>query len=421
MMEVGIAWTDSDLCYRPCNITESDREKIFRIWFGFGIVSLIAVLAIIGHAVVKRLFFTSEVRPLMHLSIANTGFCICLILLTCFYMFSSKNNIERTTFYLITLEEFFYLISFNLTANYTIVDYVRLRNKLRMSEELQLETHSTMKRTLRLTYVLSWVLPPLLLIPVTVAVLAEPVKIQLCLLCPSVIYYPISEDTIFENGFLKNYGIILVIAAFVVVAIVMSIFFSLSWGICSKLSKRQNTAIDVYEQTTIRWIRRRMSLNVFGFFYCWTPTFILAILVLAVDLVNLEISNCAPLFYVWAVTAPCHGLILAIIYFASIYYQNTQSQFRRTRRPFGSRIYRFYGTGSQRTKWPRVRTPSSSVSEGNQVGDTNSNVGGASSPSSTASPSGNKKVQRRPSFLGLLKAQDNELSKGDGVDNSVTF
>ncbi|XP_041456842.1 uncharacterized protein LOC121409091 isoform X3 [Lytechinus variegatus] len=389
--DASLVLNESDPYYRPCNITEDEKEMVFGISFGFGLASLIAVFTIIGHAVLEKRYLTSEIRPVVHLSIANAGFCLCLITLDILYMFTSMKVQETTTIYLITLEEVFYLVSFNLTANYSMVVYARLKTKLCMSEDLQtLETTKTMRRYIRISYFLSWFLPPLLLVPITVAVLAKHFEIQFCYLCPTVIYSPRSEGTLFDSSFLKNIGIISVIVTYFFVVLTISIFFSLSQRICTKLLKNE--------------------------------TFLISILVLVVDLWNVVIENCAPLFYVWAVTAPCYGLILAVIYFYTIYFQNTRSQILRERRPFGSRIYRFYGTGSQRSRWPRVRTPSPSVSEGSQVEDTNANVGRVSSPPNTAlSTVGVKKSQRSPSFLGLLKTKDNEQKEGEGVENPDTF
>nr|XP_054749391.1 uncharacterized protein LOC129254878 [Lytechinus pictus]XP_054749392.1 uncharacterized protein LOC129254878 [Lytechinus pictus] len=417
--DASLVLIESNPYYRPCNITENDKKMVFRISFGCGLASLIAVFTIIGHAVVKKRYFMSEIRPVVHLSIANAGFCMCLITLDILYMFTPIT--VPTTIYLITLEEVFYLVSFNLTANYSMVVYARLKTKLSMSEDLQtLETTETMRRNIRISYFLSWFLPPLLLVPITVTVLAKHVEIQFCYLCPTVIYYPRSEGTLFDSSFLKNIGIISVIVTYFIVVLTILIFFSLSQRICTKLLKNEN--IEAHDQREIRWLRTRMSLHILSFIYCWTPAFLISILVLVVDLWNEEIENCAPLFYVWAVTAPCYGLILAVIYFYSIYFQNTQSQISRERRPFGSRIYRFYGTGSQRSRWPRVRTPSPSVSEGSQVEDTNTNVGGVSFPPNAAlSTVGVKKSQRSPSFLGLLKTKDSEQKEGEGVENPDTF
>ncbi|XP_041456841.1 uncharacterized protein LOC121409091 isoform X2 [Lytechinus variegatus] len=419
--DASLVLNESDPYYRPCNITEDEKEMVFGISFGFGLASLIAVFTIIGHAVLEKRYLTSEIRPVVHLSIANAGFCLCLITLDILYMFTSMKVQETTTIYLITLEEVFYLVSFNLTANYSMVVYARLKTKLCMSEDLQtLETTKTMRRYIRISYFLSWFLPPLLLVPITVAVLAKHFEIQFCYLCPTVIYSPRSEGTLFDSSFLKNIGIISVIVTYFFVVLTISIFFSLSQRICTKLLKNEN--IEVHDQREIRWLRTRMSLHILSFIYCWTPAFLISILVLVVDLWNVVIENCAPLFYVWAVTAPCYGLILAVIYFYTIYFQNTRSQILRERRPFGSRIYRFYGTGSQRSRWPRVRTPSPSVSEGSQVEDTNANVGRVSSPPNTAlSTVGVKKSQRSPSFLGLLKTKDNEQKEGEGVENPDTF
>ncbi|XP_072163277.1 uncharacterized protein [Diadema setosum] len=418
--------TSFDVDCIPFNVTGPDDTTVFAISVAFGVIGLVGSFAIILHAISRQLCYTAEVRPVFHMAFASAGYCACLITTVMIYIFDwpIKDRILPAIIILVTLQEVFYLVIFFLMAILTVTVYLRLRDRVQvLNKGNTLRDQTEVQRLTRCAYIVSWTVPPLALLPLSLYVIFEDrkVKIALCPICPSITFYPDNKNsTFYGKNLAQNFGFVVAIATYFITGTLIVIFFILCLRLCRKLLPRQDLVQKI--KLAIKSLRTRLSLYLSIFFFCWAPTITIAVLGLCYSC-NEDPPNLIVLFYVWAVTAPNQGTLLALVYFWSMYLQMDGLQPGLQRRPFGSRIYRFYGTGEQRSRWPKFRSPSPSISENSQSQTTtepNSNevsstfkVPQPSMSPITTSTTGSKKKPRTPSFLALLDNQD----KNDGNDD----
>ncbi|XP_071504073.1 uncharacterized protein [Diadema antillarum] len=421
--------TSFDVDCIPFNVTDQDDTTVFAISVAFGVIGLVGSFAVILHAISRQLCYTAEVRPVFHMAFASAGYCACLITTVMIYLFVDRpieDEILKAYLILVTLQEVFYLVIFFLMAILTVTVYLRLRDRVQvLNKGSTLRDQTEARRLTRCAYIISWTVPPLALLPLSLYVIFKDkkIKIALCPICPSITFYPDNKNsTFYDKNLAQNFGFVVAIATYFITGTLIVIFFILCLRLCRKLLPRQELVQKI--KLAIKSLRTRLSLYLSTFFFCWAPTITIAVLGLCYFYsCDKGPPNLVVLFYVWAVTAPNQGTLLALVYFWSMYLQTDGLQPGLQRRPFGSRIYRFYGTGEQRSRWPKFRSPSPSTSDNSQSQTTttepNSNdvsstlkVPQPSMSPITTSTTGSKKKPRTPSFLALLDNQD----KIDGND-----
>ncbi|XP_071946441.1 transmembrane protein 116-like isoform X2 [Antedon mediterranea] len=348
--------------HNRCLVYDEENEELLLalryIHIVFASLSIIGASSTIIYSIIKGVVTSEEVRPLFHLSLADLGLAICWVIGAAVWN-DDKDDSEGCV-YLQAITEAFHVSTFFLTVNYSLNVYVRIKDRQNRAMKLStLMSSIKMKWGLRMVYVLSWLLPIIIMIPIVYY--HETVDLLKCYRCLLLFYRPSvqSRDEDYDSWWWENYGAIFFVISLGLSMIIIIVFYLLSIKVFRILIK-QNMWTDA-QRDAVRSMRIRITFYILVFLYCWIPAFCLGIIDLASEK-KISVSDYSVLYILQGITAPSQGFLNCIVY------GWTRPTFRKIGRRanagnktlLSARTYRVYGTGAQK-KWPKHSSKSEST------------------------------------------------------------
>jgi len=319
--------------YEACDIESYDTvikyTRHVNILGSVGICSAVLSFAgsvsIIGYSIGTRVCFHSKVQPLFHLACGDLLLSLCWISSSLAFftnlhdeedtMQTFSPNRAFTCFKWQLITQIIHMMTFFLTLNYSFNVYYQM--KLRVQQffpMLDASSQSTCIKSLNVAkqifYVVAWLLPIALLIPIMVRVNTD--KIDACKQCILLIDIPR-----LKNDSYADYGYIVWIASLtIVILLIMMLYFKtlrLYWSAIPGFHTNR-------ERRRFTQMRIRISCYIFVFLVCWLPSFVLAA-VKWYEIKNLkhydmkeDLNKCFILYLFQAILAPLQGFLNSLVY-----------------------------------------------------------------------------------------------------------
>ncbi|XP_033111567.1 transmembrane protein 116-like [Anneissia japonica] len=197
--------------HRPCDrFDEEETDLMYALRYVhivFACLSILGSSSTIIYSLIKGVVTSEEVRPLFHLSVADLGLAICWVAGAA--LWSDETEPNENCVYLQAITEAFHVSTFFLTMNYSLNVYVRIKDRLHRAKKLStLMSNIKMKWALRMVYILSWLIPIVVMIPVVIY--HQKLELIPCYRCLLLFYRPSiqSKEDDYTGWWWENYGAI---------------------------------------------------------------------------------------------------------------------------------------------------------------------------------------------------------------------
>ncbi|PIK56939.1 hypothetical protein BSL78_06140 [Apostichopus japonicus] len=319
-------------------------------------ISLLGALSMILYLTFKRICANTEVRPLFHLSCADAGLAIFLILSSTYW---KRSDLAKSCVYFQILAEMFYLITFLLTANYALNVYIRMKDRYHRANKLiQLREQRHVIISIRVAYCFSWIFPVFCVIPALITTIM--MDKDSCYPCFSLFFRGPVNKNVTGQGFIQvlgSKGAVFFMATLLSSLLAIIILYSLTTKVYKHLLRQQSEYTD-RQRSSVRELQKRVTLYIGVFLFCWTPAFVLAII---------EITNRSPcaqqnlyfLYIIQSVTAPSQGILNTLVYgwTRRAYYSSKEST------PLNRQTVRGYGSSTTKRIYPQKPEPNKQPTE----------------------------------------------------------
>ncbi|XP_048858604.1 transmembrane protein 116 isoform X1 [Brienomyrus brachyistius] len=282
------------------------------------ILSICGSGSIIVYTTFQNLTGTSEVRPLLFLSLADL--LLALSWLVGALLFTQPHTSPCACQNLHTVEQIFYMSSFFYTLNYVWVLYRGLKEKYcRRLNGFPAQFPEGTSSFGRITVILSCLLPVLLMVPVFAvsnsdqcfANFSQPYK---CLLMHTEALYPAStsSEEPLPCRLIHVYTIAIFLAAFIFTFVAIVVFMGKARSLYCRCISSSGFCGN-QQWATLRVLERRMLLYPSAFFFCWGPAIFLAAAILFSPRL-LEGGVGVFLYILQAFTSASQGLLNCLVY-----------------------------------------------------------------------------------------------------------
>ena len=340
------------LCDKPSNESPEMLEALAVIYMVSSFLSIIGSLSIIVYSCCKRIVCNFEINPLFHLSLADFFLACGWFVTTSLWWVHRHDSPKKAEacFYLEIATEIFHIVSFFLTVNYATHVFVRIKQRTRDSGSYG----SFYRKLFFALYLLSWVAPILLMLPMLVYYSRKDfLNCSRCLLLfdrPKARLYDENgiEVTKTKSYAWRNYGsLVLVITLGVSIGLLLVLYFMAVKNFTSVI--KQSGLLSIQQRELIESNKKRVMWYILVFFICWLPAFFVAIIDLATEDEGYSFKKWFVVFLIEGIFTPLQGFLNSLVY------GWTRNSFRRisenSRRPLLSPD-RYttctYGANSQR-------------------------------------------------------------------------
>jgi len=296
------------------------------------ILSLISpILSIIGSGSViifvayHRICRSPDINSLFHLSIADFLLAVLWIVGPIVHLkyhleIASSRNLARFCVTLQALCEMVHIMSFFLTINYAFHVFLRMKEKkdrlYANSMDDDLMTSQQRSKYLAMmkaaSYIFSWLIPAILIMPLLVLVLQQDYFCQMCIILIDAPLPARQNSLEFYNGFV----LMIVTLGFSMIVIIILYICTLRMYKKTLLGFHTNR-----ERVVIHAMAKRATAYVLVFIYCWTPALVLSDLGLKNAYDDENSDSGLPLYYkyygvfiVQTLTAPLQGFLNSLVY-----------------------------------------------------------------------------------------------------------
>lgn len=261
----------------PANISFDIKEKEKRIAIislASASLSLLGSLSILGFILWKKLLKVNAILPLFHLSLADGILAFFWILTTTKYFVSRNENPLYTAlscFIWQLLTEITHFATIFLTINYAIDVYLKMRNRIikvhTVTEGIEIPESTCQKRTKILLYVISWLLPFLIMMPILVNIRSD--RISSCQKC--VIFIDVA--VLMGGSVPWNYGYIALAVTLTITMIILFIVYLLSLRLYWKAVPGFRTD---RQRRQLFNMQIRVTVYLLVFALCWAPGMVIS-------------------------------------------------------------------------------------------------------------------------------------------------
>ena len=285
-------------------------------------LSILGSGSIVIYSVWRGIHKSLEVEPLLHLSIAD--FLLSLMWISSAISFfvlydASRPDITATTCFVWQfMAELIHIVTFLLTINYAVNVYLRMCNRAeRMVQlldpgQLHIPQYIDHKWIQPLLYVISWLLPILLMFPVLEK--ASKKHISSCQKCLILIDVPRLEGV---GDMWQKYGYVLLVTMLCLAIISIVVIYMLTM-------KTYWQAVPTFHTDRQRRIlgnmQTRVTLYILAFLTCWGPALTISAYKLSLDGSELDSAGATDpvhyygLYIAQAVFAPMQGFLNSLVY-----------------------------------------------------------------------------------------------------------
>lgn len=294
---------------------------IASVGFFSSALSILGTVSIIGFILWKRLYFQKEIRPLLHLTIADFLLSLLWISSTISYL-TSEFKIQNQThanicFVWQLLTELIHLITFLLTVNYSVNVYLQMKKKIERVHLIHDSDANLMETTHEqkikdFLYLTSWMLPWILLIPIFVKI--KPKNISPCQKCVLLIDVPRLKGNATEIQ--RQYGYIILATTLFFSIVSISVLYCMTLKIYWKAVPGFRTD---RERRIFSNMQKRVTLYMISFLICWTPALIISCtkwneLRKNTDDSKNDLKHLYVLYLLQAILAPLQGFLNSLVY-----------------------------------------------------------------------------------------------------------
>ena len=255
------------------NILHRNTNIIAKIGLTSATLSLLGSLSILIYTVVRKLMNNQHVRPLFHLSLAETILSVIWIGSTLKYFFAAEFEHPAYTavscFVWQLLAELVHLATFFLTINYALHVYLRMLQRtvqVHMVSEGG-ESHVPVSCLSGASYVVSWCAPLLLLLPIFINIRVD--HISACQKCVILIDVPV----LLCGNITPAYGYIVLACSLTVSTLLIILIYSASLKLYWKAVPGFRTD---NERQQFANMQSRVTLYMLVFIVCWAPAFMIS-------------------------------------------------------------------------------------------------------------------------------------------------
>ncbi|XP_066928984.1 transmembrane protein 116-like [Clytia hemisphaerica] len=301
-----------------------NEDVVAKVGLASASLTLVSTLSIVCFILCKHIQSNVQVKPLLHLSIADFLLAFAWVSANTAYLVKNDfEDVQQTamscfTWQLIT--EIIHIVTFCFTINYSINVYFLMKDRVRsMGMDYTEQVHEMaslsairLQRFKSLLYYISWLMPIILMLPIIIESKME--NISSCQKCVIAIDVPRLVNKV--PPFIKAYGFILLAATLLLSMVTIMVLY----GLTLRLYWR---AIPAYhtdrQRRQLSNMKKRISVYVVVFMVCWLPALILSIMKsrevwLDVEHKKVDLNDYFALYILQAVLTPLQGFFNTIVY-----------------------------------------------------------------------------------------------------------